>query len=310
MKPTWVTWVIEKGLFVDTEERLIGELKRQGIGYRELQYVPFDDDLVKRCEGMFPKGSCVVFYGSLNFGRKLKRTSWIPGVYLDDRKYDCTAYYPVFGNDLLHSDYIMLPYGELTRRKDFLFEHFGYNMTHDCELFMRPNSGFKQFVGTVLDYDRFDDGVKLSGFYDVEPDTLVIVSKAKRLHKEWRFVVVRDKATRERIAKDAARQPFIGTAPVLLACCAEGDGRVMRCGQAAYPIDVAIAMDHLSLAAAAEGLGTCWIGSFDEGLVKQILGIPTAVRVVELMPLGYPVDPSPAAKSRMNMEEILHTERW
>lgn len=190
MKPTWVTWVIEKGLFVDTEERLIGELKRQGIGYRELQYVPFDDDLVKRCEGMFPKGSCVVFYGSLNFGRKLKRTSWIPGVYLDDRKYDCTAYYPVFGNDLLHSDYIMLPYGELTRRKDFLFEHFGYNMTHDCELFMRPNSGFKQFVGTVLDYDRFDDGVKLSGFYDVEPDTLVIVSKAKRLHKEWRFVVV------------------------------------------------------------------------------------------------------------------------
>jgi nitroreductase len=97
---------------------------------------------------------------------------------------------------------------------------------------------------------------------------------------------------------------------VLLVCCAETDGRVMRCGQAAYPIDVAIAMDHLALAAAAEGLGTCWIGSFDEKIVKQILGIPAEVRVVDLMPLGYPMDPSPVAKSRLSMEEILHPERW
>ena len=59
------------------------------------------------------------------------------------------------------------------------------------------------------------------------------------------------------------------SAVVLLACCAETDGRIMRCGQAAYPIDVAIAMDHLTLAAAAEGLGTCWIGSFDEEMVKE-----------------------------------------
>ena len=150
----------------------------------------------------------------------------------------------------------------------------------------------------------------------VEQQVLLRVMEAARCApsaknaQEWRFVVIRDTATRGRIAKDAARQPFIGTAPVLLACCAEGDGRVMRCGQAAYPIDVAIAMDHVSLAAVAEGLGTCWIGSFDEGLVKQILGIPDAVRVVELMPLGYPMDPSPAAKSRLTIEEILHAERW
>ena len=84
----------------------------------------------------------------------------------------------------------------------------------------------------------------------------------------------------------------------------------MRCGQPAYPIDVAIAMDHLALAAAAEGLGTCWIGSFDEALVKQILGIPAEVRVVQLMPLGYPVDPSPVVKSRLSLEKILHYERW
>jgi nitroreductase len=128
--------------------------------------------------------------------------------------------------------------------------------------------------------------------------------------QEWRFVVVRDRAMRERVAMEAARQPFIGTAAVLLACCAQTDGRVMRCGQEAYPIDVAIAVDHLALAAASLGLGTCWIGSFDEALVKDLLGIPRGIRVVQLMPLGWPSDPVPVAKSRLPLEEIVHRERW
>ena len=91
---------------------------------------------------------------------------------------------------------------------------------------------------------------------------------------------------------------------------AETDGHLMACGQACYPIDVAIAMDHLTLAATALGLGTCWIGSFDETLVKQLLGIPPEMRVVQLMPLGYPVDPAPVVKGRLALEEIVHRDRW
>ena len=138
----------------------------------------------------------------------------------------------------------------------------------------------------------------------------VRLAPSARNAQEWRFVAVRDAATKQRIAVQAAQQPFIGTAAVILACCAKTDGRIMRCGQAAYPIDVAIAMDHLSLAAAAEGLGTCWIGSFDEDLVKEILGIPASVKVVQLMPLGYPVDAAPVAKDRLPLEQILRRERW
>jgi nitroreductase len=150
----------------------------------------------------------------------------------------------------------------------------------------------------------------------VEEDRLERVLSAARLApsarngQEWRFVVVRDPALRRRLGVEAAAQEFVGAAPVVLACCAETDGRVMRCGQSAYPIDVAIAMDHLSLAAAAEGLGTCWIGSFDEGKVREILGIPPAVRVVELMPLGYPLDPSAVEKQRLALSVIVHRERW
>lgn len=150
----------------------------------------------------------------------------------------------------------------------------------------------------------------------VSDDVLQRVMVAARLApsarncQEWRFIAVRDRTMREHLAVDAAGQPFIAQAPVLLVCCAQTDGRLMRCGQAAYPIDVAIAMDHLTLAAAAEGLGTCWIGAFDEEMVKQSLGIPAAVRVVELMPLGYPADTRPVRKSRLPLETILLRERW
>ncbi len=127
--------------------------------------------------------------------------------------------------------------------------------------------------------------------------------------QEWRFVVATDLETRRQLAA-AGSQPFIAAAPVVMACCAQTDGRVMRCGQQCYPIDVAIAMDHLTLAAVAEGLGTCWIGSFDAGRVRQVLGIPREVEVVELMPLGYPADPRPVEKSRLPFERIVRFGGW
>ena len=151
---------------------------------------------------------------------------------------------------------------------------------------------------------------------DVPEDVLLRLLNAARMapsarnRQEWRFVVVRDPATRMKLAETANNQRFVREAPVVIACCAETDEHLMACGQACYPIDVAIAMDHLSLCATAEGLGTCWIGAFSEAQVKDILGIPAGVRVVELMPLGYPKDPSTVAKIRLPLESIVKRERW
>jgi nitroreductase len=128
--------------------------------------------------------------------------------------------------------------------------------------------------------------------------------------QEWRFVVVRDKAVRKQLSNAAKRQKFVAEAPVVLACCAETDNHLMTCGQLCYPIDVSIAIDHITLCAVAEGLGTCWIGAFDEGQIKSILGIPPAVRVVELLTLGYPQDPSPVNKNRLTLNEIVKYDRW
>lgn len=151
---------------------------------------------------------------------------------------------------------------------------------------------------------------------DVEEDVLERVLEAGRLApsaknlQEWRFVVVRDDETRKRLVPAAADQHFVGAAPVVLVCCADTDSHIMRCGQACYPIDVAIAIDHITLAAVAEGLGTCWIGAFYEDQVKEILGIPDAIRVVELLPLGYPADPKPADKIRLPLSALVKHEKW
>jgi len=151
---------------------------------------------------------------------------------------------------------------------------------------------------------------------DIEEDKLQRILEAARLEQsaknkqEWRFVVVRDRYKREQLAQAAHNQVFVGEAPVVIACCAESDKHIMRCGLECYPIDVAIAIDHLTLAAVAEGLGTCWIGSFESERVKQILGIPKEIIVVELLPLGYPQDPGIREKSRLRLAETVHYEKW
>jgi nitroreductase len=150
----------------------------------------------------------------------------------------------------------------------------------------------------------------------VEDEQLNAVLEAARLapsasnRQEWRFVVVRDPATRRQLAQAAGGQGFVGQAPVVIAACADTDGHLMKCGQASYPIDVAISLDHLSLAAVELGLGTCWVGHFDANQVKEILGIPHNIRVVELMPLGYPAEPEAVAKNRLSLDAIVKNERW
>jgi nitroreductase len=136
------------------------------------------------------------------------------------------------------------------------------------------------------------------------------LAPSARNMQEWRFVVATERETREALKQAANNQSFVGEAPVVIAGCALKSDHVMRCGQPSYPIDVAIATDHLVLAAAAEGLGTCWIGAFDEAEVRRILHIPSEVRVVELLTLGYPTDPAPVDKNRLSLKEIVRWERW
>jgi len=149
----------------------------------------------------------------------------------------------------------------------------------------------------------------------VEKEKLLTVLEAARLapsaknFQEWRFVVVQDEATRCKLMVAANNQAFVGAAPVVIACCATNTDYVMRCGQLSHPIDLAIAIDHMTLQAVEEGLGTCWVGSFYEEQVREILGIPQEVRVVELLALGYPKD-GVRPKDRHALDKIACFEKW
>ena len=82
-------------------------------------------------------------------------------------------------------------------------------------------------------------------------------------------------------------------------------GRYMK----SWPVDVAVAVDHLMLQGEEEGLGTCWIGSFHEDEVKSILDVPEDVRVLALTPLGYP-DETPRDRGRKKLEEIVSYDKF
>ena len=145
---------------------------------------------------------------------------------------------------------------------------------------------------------------------DVEEDKLKKILEAGRLspsasnRQEWKFIVVRDKETKKKLAKAAFGQTFIGEAPVVIVACGTESKTIMACGQPAYTVDVSIACAFMILQAYELGLGTCWIGAFKEDEVKKILKIPEEVRVVAMTPLGYPDQP-PSQKSRKDLDQIV-----
>lgn len=100
----------------------------------------------------------------------------------------------------------------------------------------------------------------------------------------WRLVVVSDPGRRAALASGIYGK-FLAEAPVVIAAC--GD---TKASPEWYKVDTAIALEHVVLAATAEGLGSCWVGSFDKAGTMAILGIPAGYDLVALMALGYPGD--------------------
>ena len=133
-------------------------------------------------------------------------------------------------------------------------------------------------------------------------------SPSARNQQQWKFIVVKDLETREKLT-EAIGQPFVGEAPIILVSCGIEPEGVMRGGQPKYTVDLSIATAYMILEAYEQGLGTCWLGSYDEDKVKEVLDIPEKVRVVAITPLGYP-DESPSQKPRKEIEEIISYDKY
>lgn len=177
------TWLIEDFDPDDCRAALVEEVKRQGLPYEVLKYVPFESGHYDS----IPNDACVVFQGSLNLGRQLRREKkWVPGVWCDLPKFRCQAYYPYFAKYLLNDDFYFLPVSDLKRRKDDLYNKFAVD---DC-LFIRPDSGFKTFTGRAVPREEFDSDYDWMAEFS-DPESLAVIASPKSIQEEWRLVVTK-----------------------------------------------------------------------------------------------------------------------
>jgi len=161
----------------------------------------------------------------------------------------------------------------------------------------------------------------------------------------WRFIVIKDVETRQKLQAASYNQRHIGQAPVIIACCAD----IKAFGEFPERIDeliavgalpaktrevfvpslkkggmsadikwhlliaatgnTDIAIEHMVLQAVELGLGTCWVRWFDDNKVKEILGIPKNIEIIALLPTGYPAE-DPPQRPRFGLEKIVYYEKY
>jgi nitroreductase len=123
-------------------------------------------------------------------------------------------------------------------------------------------------------------------------------------------LIICQTAERQEELRRIYRNEWFTQPPLVIGIVAlPGEAWTRRDGKNYADVDVSIAMDHLILAAANEGLGTCWIGAFDPQAAREVLGLPPGVEPIAFTPLGYPAD-APREKRRKALVELIKYERW
>jgi nitroreductase len=147
----------------------------------------------------------------------------------------------------------------------------------------------------------------------VEPEKLKQVLEAARLaptagnRQRFRLIVIHTEGREEELRRIYDRDWFVEPPLVICACRYPMDPARQR--KDYTDVDIGIVVDHLILAAAELGLGTCWIGAYDPAAAREILGLPDEVEPVVFTPLGYPAAP-PREKQRKSLDELVCYEHW
>ena len=140
----------------------------------------------------------------------------------------------------------------------------------------------------------------------------------------WRFIVVREPALKAKISELTYVEAFMGPkgykanpskagvaeAPALIIACADPEQSGELWGQQYYMADIGIAAQTLMLAAHSMGLGTVFVGVFEEEKLRTLLKIPANIRIVGLFPIGYPRDVKKQGPPRKPLKEIVCKEKW
>ncbi len=150
----------------------------------------------------------------------------------------------------------------------------------------------------------------------IEEEKLAYVLEAARMaptannQQPFQLIVIHTEGRDEELSRMYHREWFRDAPIVICACAVPEEGWVRRQDKVNYrQVDVAIAVTHLTLAAAEIGLGTCWIGAFDPEATIEVLGLPEGVEPVVFVTLGYP-DDEPRVKERKPLEALVRYGGW
>ena len=129
----------------------------------------------------------------------------------------------------------------------------------------------------------------------------------------WKFVIARNIETKQKLARAAFNQTFVEEAPVVIVVCADENRSSIRYGKRGKTLyciqDTAAATQNILLTAYSLGLGTCWVGAFNENEAKKALKTPEGIRPVAMIPVGYP-NKSPSQRGRRPLNQIVHYEEF
>jgi nitroreductase len=153
----------------------------------------------------------------------------------------------------------------------------------------------------------------------VESEKLEIVLEAGRIapsacnNQPWFFIVVKEKENLKKLW-DTYQREWFRQAPVVIVACGDHRQSWKRSdGKDHCDIDIAIAVDHMTLAAADIGLGTCWVCNFNRVMCSSLLNLPSYIEPIALLPLGYPADETLTEKKelkRKDLDDITFSERF
>ena len=149
----------------------------------------------------------------------------------------------------------------------------------------------------------------------VEGGKLQAVLEAARLaptaanRQPFQLIVIHTEGREEELKRIYGKDWFVQPPLVICAIGLPDKAWTRSDGKNYTDVDVAIVMDHLILAAANLGLGTCWIGAFDPDAAREVLGLPDDVEPIAFTPLGYPAD-QPKPKRRKTLSDLVRYEGW
>ena len=140
----------------------------------------------------------------------------------------------------------------------------------------------------------------------------------------WHFIVIREKSVKEKISELSYVESFfaprgykanparkaLAEAPLVIVACADPEKSGVLWDQTYYMTDLGIACQNLWLAARGLGLGTVFVGVFDEAKLRELLGIPSNIRIVGLFPVGYPSEEKAEGSARKPLNEIVFYDKW